>query len=132
MKALKELTLRFPNELDARLKMAQLYLIKNNKREVENVLNEAQRDFPDESDKIDVFHGYLGARSFVELFSNLIEGNPEYFITYEGLFYYHWLHTGQLDKALEVATMALQKCMDQDFNQSMFELRQTLIGYFLG
>lgn len=132
VKALKELTLRFPNELDARLKLAQLYLIKNNKREVENVLNEAQRDFPDESDKIDVFRGYLGARSIVELFSNLIKGNPEYFIGYKGLFYYHWLRTGQLDKALEVATMALQKCMDQDFNQRMFELRQTLIGYFLG
>lgn len=125
LKALKDLSSRFPRELEPRLKLAYIYLQEQSGKAV-NVLNALERDFPDELDGMSCLRGLMniGQPIAVEYFNKAIKVDPDDYMAYHGLCAYYGTHTRQLDKAMEVATLGLGQCMDEDFNVRMFQLRQ--------
>lgn len=122
---LKEQVVRFPKLLSPRLILFALYCIEERVTNASDLLMLAERDFPDETEKLDRFRACLQPLSptVVELYKNAINHKCDDHSAYLGLFM-HFVYKEQLANALEVANKALTECMDEELYLDMFKLRQ--------
>lgn len=125
---LKELIVRFPKLLSPRLVLFAIYCSEERVTDASDLLMVVERDFPDETKKLDRFRACLQPLSptVVELFKNAINHKCDDHLAYLGLFL-HFVYKGQMANALEVANKALIECMDEQLNLNMFKSRQNIL-----
>lgn len=127
---LKVLLETFPDELTTYYRLSQKYIARNQMKEAEEILSDAERNFSRRSNELWCMRGSVDPMHpfSVEYFRQALKWNAGDEYAYQQLFHYYSLKSLEYAKALEVANRALTYSTRKEHIQLMFNYRQNLLS----